>query len=399
METSDRRSNNPTLVIPPSYSVPHATQISPPARRPCIPRRRSRQRQQLKHWILPWVALALTETRAQFGASVRAAMIPFASRTFRGTSSRLEPVPRLCTTSWRRFIGLSSTTTSRSRSACSSSVGSSPSDVDSNTNLESTTYNSHRSKLSSAVAGVPHPVRPVPDDIGAADWGVAWESPRELTTAVTVLGGGGCERVLDLQLPEGRCVGYAINMTSASTSDPQHLLQHPESALTLQALASPHHWLREYLHPQEISHGCNIPSDVGRTSFLLGRLALRNALRQVMGEDSLMQQHTVDALSHCILKDSYGRPKVPRGYLGSISHKRNIAVALAVAVDHATAMSRPLQGIGIDIECASAKRGSRVASKVLTPHERASLGRLRVRCCDGSGLCRCVPLGQSLHHS
>ena len=75
----------------------------------------------------------------------------------------------------------------------------------------------------------------------------------------------------------------------------------------------------------------------------------------------------------CILKDEYGRPKVPTGFLGSISHKDNIGVAL-VAEDGDVA---PLisKGIGIDIEKASTLK-SRIERKILTPNEREKLGHV-----------------------
>ena len=116
------------------------------------------------------------------------------------------------------------------------------------------------------------------------------------------------ERLFDLQLPEGRCIGLLL-----SDVDPSHA-----DALTPEGIAHAKHWIHDMLHPQEVSFGVAQPSHHARTSFFLGRLAMREALR--------LERHTSKSIS--ILKDEHGRPTVPNGYLGSISHKGATGVAL-----------------------------------------------------------------------
>jgi len=116
------------------------------------------------------------------------------------------------------------------------------------------------------------------------------------------------ERLFDLQLPEGRCIGLVL-----SDVDPSHA-----DALTPEGIAHAKHWIHDMLHPQEVSFGVAQPSHHARTSFILGRLAMREALR--------LERHTSKSIS--ILKDEHGRPTVPNGYLGSISHKGATGVAL-----------------------------------------------------------------------
>lgn len=110
-----------------------------------------------------------------------------------------------------------------------------------------------------------------------------------------------------------------------------------------------------------------------------------------------------------ILRDEHGRPNLPCGFLGSISHKDGtFAVALVtrddVNVDHAvganadnvtantnadantngrsataatnTLTTPPKRGVGVDLERIDAARGRRISKRILTPKERENLGRL-----------------------
>lgn len=162
-----------------------------------------------------------------------------------------------------------------------------------------------------------------------------------------------CERIFDLDLPEGRCVG--LSLPKLPEDDPQ--------ALSRQALMNPNHWVYSVLHPREVAFAQAQPSDNGRQTFLLGRLALREAL----GPTSV-------SLEDCLLKDKHGRPYVPKGFLGSISHKRTTAVALVRAHDEDASATL---GIGIDVEEALANK-SNIARKVLTKREMERLGRVEV---------------------
>jgi 4'-phosphopantetheinyl transferase N-terminal domain len=152
--------------------------------------------------------------------------------------------------------------------------------------------------------------------------------------------------LFDLELPEGRCVGLQIDNT----------LQPLEAdALSSESISSPDHWIHAGLHPAEVAYGMSQPSDVARTTFFLGRLAMRQILN----------------VPCCILKDDHGRPTLPPEYLGSISHKRNTGVALICkTLDTST-------GIGVDIEKSASGRRS-IAKRVLTERELDELGHIEV---------------------
>lgn len=224
-----------------------------------------------------------------------------------------------------------------------------------------------------------------------------------------------CERVVDLYAPEGRCIGYAVPALLAEDGGSNENSESSQgssrdSLSCLGALESPRHWIREYLHPLEVEHGMDVPSGVGRTSFLLGRLALRQALECVarMDDDDggahspatvPFRSSSPNFADWVLLKDAHGRPNVPRGFLGSVSHKKNVAVAL-VARDGSTAegahLDRPLhphdtskplslpvpvstRGIGVDLEAAAPRNKISIARKVLTVEEINALGSVPVR--------------------
>lgn len=152
--------------------------------------------------------------------------------------------------------------------------------------------------------------------------------------------------LFDLELPEGRCVGLQIDNT---------LQPWEADALSSESISSPDHWIHAGLHPAEVAYGMSQPSDVARTTFFLGRLAMRQILN----------------VPCCILKDDHGRPTLPPEYLGSISHKRNTGVALICkTLDTNT-------GIGVDIEKSASGRRS-IAKRVLTERELDELGHIEV---------------------
>jgi hypothetical protein len=171
------------------------------------------------------------------------------------------------------------------------------------------------------------------------------------------------DRLFDVRLPEGRCVGLQLH--ELSEDDP--------NGLTPQAILDEdnHHWLHGLLHPEEVAYGIDRSCSNARESFFLGRLAMRQALG--------FGPHHVQT-TEAILKDEYGRPAVPTGFLGSISHKRGTGVAL-VAVDDSSAESNagsPRLGIGIDLEQICSQGKSSIARKVLTKREIEDLGRIEV---------------------
>lgn len=171
-----------------------------------------------------------------------------------------------------------------------------------------------------------------------------------------------CDCLFDLRLPEGRCVGLQLQELPSDSPD----------ALTPEAITgNNNHWIRALLHSEEVEYGVNQPSQFSQESFFLGRLAMREAL-------GLGPRHaqTTDP----ILKDQHGRPNVPRGFMGSISHKQRTGVAL-VAVDLLNSENsgdKPRHGIGIDIEQITSQRSS-IAKKVLTENEINQLGQIEVR--------------------
>ena len=218
-----------------------------------------------------------------------------------------------------------------------------------------------------------------------------------------------CEILFDLQLPEGRCVGITLIESSRTKGNGQddHTPSSDSSSssssseLTVDALSSPHHWIHGVLHPDEVAFALQKrPSDNGRESFLLGRLAMRCALGWGPRHYDDGAQLSLDASSSssssssfscskedlciCILKDEHGRPNVPPGYLGSISHKNKAAVALITKMDHPKDCSSlhgagPTMGVGVDLEEVTASSKSSIARKVLTKQEIEQLGQVMVR--------------------
>ena len=206
----------------------------------------------------------------------------------------------------------------------------------------------------------------------AADFIPTTDSVSSTTTTIETC----YDQLFDIRLPEGRCVGLQLH--ELSEDDP--------NGLTPQAILDPdhantntiHHWLHSLLHPEEVAYGMDRSCSNARESFFLGRLAMRQALG--FGPHHVQ---TTDA----ILKDEYGRPAVPTGFLGSISHKRGTGVALVAADDSVSTESNtagsPRLGIGIDLEQICSQGKSSIARKVLTKREIEDLGRIEVRfaCC------------------
>lgn len=219
---------------------------------------------------------------------------------------------------------------------------------------------------------------------------------------------GEYSQLFRIELPEGYCVGISLRL------HPKDLFS--STVQQEQEQERKWHWLHSYLHPEEITFGYRLKEGTARNTFFLGRLAIRHALfyynmsktknsnkdrssselqqrisslvlsspsnniRGILGGEEppcapLLQGTT----SVSILKDKHGRPELPRGFLGSISHKDNIGVALVSTVDEVEdKRNTRRRGIGVDIEKCE-PRSSRIARRVLTPREIESLGRLPVR--------------------
>jgi len=109
------------------------------------------------------------------------------------------------------------------------------------------------------------------------------------------------------------------------------------------------------LHPDEQALAATLAT-VRRRDWVAGRLALRAAL-----------DRTVASSAAPILADDRGAPILPTGAVGSVSHKRGLAVALATSgVDHR---------VGVDVELAAGSRLD-LGPRVLTDPERAALAHL-----------------------
>jgi len=191
------------------------------------------------------------------------------------------------------------------------------------------------------------------------------------------------ENVFSYDLPEGKCVGLRLLSQN-------HSSKNSASLDPIQIRSNENHWLKKTLHADEVQYGIDLPTDHVRMSFYVGRLAIRTALSLTHeeGKDSnngtirsiFSTNQPLELLPHVsildpsILKDQHGRPQVPNGFIGSISHKKNVGVALVSAVDDGGSFP-PTKGIGVDIEQTFSK-GKDIAKKVLTEREIENLGKI-----------------------
>jgi 4'-phosphopantetheinyl transferase EntD len=129
----------------------------------------------------------------------------------------------------------------------------------------------------------------------------AWQSPPAVPLPAP----------FELDLPHGRCVGFAL-----------------PAAIDLGRVE--HH-----LHPDERRAAASLPERRRRT-WVVGRLALRRSLR-ALGAD-LASIGPIHATPR-------GAPALPRGLTGSISHKDDVVVALAAPHD-----ADDRGAVGIDVE-------------------------------------------------
>jgi len=189
------------------------------------------------------------------------------------------------------------------------------------------------------------------------------------------------ENVFSYDLPEGKCVGlrlpkdYPVN--NSASLDPE-LMRSNEND-----------WIKQTLHADEVQFGIDLPSEQAKMTFYLGRLAMRTALSLACKKEeernagelsSIISNEQQSKLLPCvsssgpsILKDQYGRPQVPTGFIGSISHKKNLGVALVTTSnDDSLATTR---GIGVDIEQRFSRRKD-LAKRVLTEWEINNLGKI-----------------------
>jgi enterobactin synthetase component D len=108
------------------------------------------------------------------------------------------------------------------------------------------------------------------------------------------------------------------------------------------------------LHPAERAFARGL-AEARRASWIGGRAALRAAL-----------DATGLPLDGALLATARGGPRLPAGAAGSISHKRDLAFAIAAPA------GEPAATLGIDLEQLRPLRAD-LAARVLTPREQADL--------------------------
>lgn len=118
------------------------------------------------------------------------------------------------------------------------------------------------------------------------------------------------------------------------------------------------------LHPDEAAFALASPA-LRRAGFIGGRVALRTAMAALSADAG-----DAASLAFPILSTPRGAPALPSGYVGSVSHKRELAVAIV-----ARAAPTPRTTLGIDVEISRPLRTD-IATRVLTDDERAALAGL-----------------------
>ena len=102
-----------------------------------------------------------------------------------------------------------------------------------------------------------------------------------------------------------------------------------------------------------------------RGTFVGGRLAMRAALATTMAPHDIPP----------VFRNARGAPVLPPGVTGSISHKRDLALAAVIRADGT------LRHLGVDLEQRPSERDLEkpsIASRILTAHERAELAAERL---------------------
>jgi 4'-phosphopantetheinyl transferase EntD len=154
-----------------------------------------------------------------------------------------------------------------------------------------------------------------------------------------------------LDLPHGRCVGVPITDEVVADTTPE--LPDPNLGFSATNPSPPD--LNPGLPVLEWEFLCSLPP-ARRVSFAAGRRALRHAFADLgmpIGDPLLP------------LPPPRGGPRLPAGVLGSISHKRALAVGLAAPAPLGSAPA----AIGVDLEEIRVLRVD-LGRRVLTPRER-----------------------------
>ncbi|CAN0122944.1 unnamed protein product, partial [Discosporangium mesarthrocarpum] len=138
--------------------------------------------------------------------------------------------------------------------------------------------------------------------------------------------------IMDATLPVGRCVGVSL---------PEDLTPEVMEVAGMELL------------PEELSF-CECLPKTSQIGFIGGRVAIRRALKQDSGRVG------------AILRNPAGAPLLPVDIKASISHKRNLAVAIV--------QTNCVGEIGVDIERPAVHRHPNLQRRVLTEPERSGLG-------------------------
>ncbi|CAB9503056.1 Transferase [Seminavis robusta] len=181
-------------------------------------------------------------------------------------------------------------------------------------------------------------------------------------------------RLFDVEVPEGRCVG--LELVDFGNDDTRSL--EPEMITT-----NASHWIHSLLHEEEVAYGVTLPSPSRRDTFFIGRMAVREALG-ILGDTTNNggeRRRNPWEIAWTrgippILKDEHGRPTMPKGYVGSISHKGRAGVGIVARDEtYSSPEDPPKVGIGVDLEYTTNSRRN-ISRRVLTEHEIASLGQV-----------------------
>lgn len=111
------------------------------------------------------------------------------------------------------------------------------------------------------------------------------------------------------------------------------------------------------LHPDEAALANALPT-ARRSSFVAGRAALRTAIAHADAR----------AMSEPILRTPRGAPRLPKGIVGSVSHKRSVAVAL-VAPDASRGGTVATLGIDVEERPRAGQLLRDIAPRILLPSE------------------------------
>lgn len=164
-------------------------------------------------------------------------------------------------------------------------------------------------------------------------------------------GGGDGRRAWTLDRAHGRVVAVPVVEAAELIAPPmaRWATERPIEPAVAAAIAE--------LHADERA-GLAQLAPARRGEWIAGRRALRAALHDVGGADVARVP---------LAADDRGAPVVPAGLVGSISHKRALAVAVAAADDG--------WRVGIDLEQVGPRRVD-VAPRIMVPAERAAIAAL-----------------------